>query len=214
MSEATAPPPARGTSGLGIAALVLGLVGLIIGLIPCVGWMVGVPLGALALLLGLIGLATAGTTTGKGMPIVGSIIGVLAIVLSWYATPLFIMLGLASAESAVKKELDDLKTKANASKLVTASDLLKAYKDDPKKADTEYKGKMIRVKGKVESATGSVTFKSDDDKIPGIVKAVPLIIAVGEFGKLNKGDQVTVWGKCDGKTGDTVAIESAIVVAE
>jgi tRNA_anti-like len=221
MSEASSPPPAASTSGLGIAALVIGLVGLIIGLVPCVGWFVGVPLGAIGLLLGLIALATAGSATGKGLPVTGTIISVLAIVLSWYSTHIWVMLGIGAAEGAakaaqdaLKKQVDELKSKAKAGPSVTATELLKAYKDDAKKADEKYKGKWLTVKGTVEdAAVSSTTLKSDDKDVPGTVKVIRSGLTVlGDSSKLTKGSEVTFGGKCGGKTGPDVTIEEAVLM--
>ena len=51
---------------LGIASVVLGIVGLVIAFIPCVGF-IGMPLSGLGLLLGIVGLLAACTRSGRGI---------------------------------------------------------------------------------------------------------------------------------------------------
>lgn len=74
---------------LGVAALILGIVGLLGGLFPCTAiFAVGIILGAIALILGAIGMSKAKNGGGKkGLPMTGLIIGILAIVanIGWYA---------------------------------------------------------------------------------------------------------------------------------
>ena len=77
---------------------------------------------------------------------------------------------------------------------VTATQLLKDYKADPAKADKEYKGKLIKVKGKVE-ATSPLTLKGDDDL--GVVTVNQALKA--DFNDAAKGSEITVGGMCMGK---------------
>lgn len=88
MSQATMPqqyqpaPPAPPQqpvrkNGLGITALVLGLVGVPLAFIPLAGPFLGIPLGFLALAFAVFGviLALRGRA-GKGLPIAGAVLGV------------------------------------------------------------------------------------------------------------------------------------------
>lgn len=70
------PPPAR--NGLGIAALIVGIIGLV-GSISIVG---GVVLGIAAVVLGLLGRARVkrGEATNGGVALAGIVLGVLAII--------------------------------------------------------------------------------------------------------------------------------------
>ena len=76
-----AQPPAPGSrsKGLAIAALVLGLLGLLTSL-----FVVGGLFGLLAVILGIVGLrkANAGTADGKGLAIGGLVTGALAVVVA------------------------------------------------------------------------------------------------------------------------------------
>ncbi|MBO0811000.1 MAG: DUF4352 domain-containing protein [Microlunatus sp.] len=85
MSNATMPPqyqpvqqvePAK-KNGLGITALVIGLVGVPLAIIPLVGPFLGIPLGILALGFAVFGLVLAFRgRAGKGLPIAGAILGI------------------------------------------------------------------------------------------------------------------------------------------
>ncbi|PPK93909.1 uncharacterized protein DUF4190 [Kineococcus xinjiangensis] len=70
-------------NGLGIAALVLGILGLLGAWVPLIG-LVGGFLGLLAVILGIIGRnrAKKGQATNGGMALVGIITGALALILS------------------------------------------------------------------------------------------------------------------------------------
>ncbi|MGW2088437.1 DUF4190 domain-containing protein [Streptomyces sp. NPDC001880] len=73
--------PAR--NGLGIAALVLGVIGAVSGLIPFLFWMAGI-LGLIALVLGLAGRGRAkrGEATNKGVTTFGAVLGLVSLILA------------------------------------------------------------------------------------------------------------------------------------
>ncbi|AGJ55417.1 DUF4352 domain-containing protein [Streptomyces sp. NPDC001110] len=73
--------PAR--NGLGISALVLGIIGTVSGLIPFFFWLAGI-LGLIALILGLAGRGRAkrGEATNKGVTTFGAVLGLVALILS------------------------------------------------------------------------------------------------------------------------------------
>ncbi|WP_413753453.1 DUF4352 domain-containing protein [Streptomyces sp. R-74717] len=73
--------PAR--NGLGIAALVLGVIGAVSGLIPFLFWLAGI-LGVIALILGLAGRGRAkrGEATNKGMTTFGAVLGLISLILA------------------------------------------------------------------------------------------------------------------------------------
>ncbi len=73
--------PAR--NGLGVAALILGLIGAVSGLVPFLFWLAGV-LGLIALILGLAGRGRAkrGEATNKSMATFGAVLGLIALILS------------------------------------------------------------------------------------------------------------------------------------
>ena len=80
-APAAQPPMQKQGNGFGVTALVLGIVGLVLGLIPLAGLFLGIPLGVLALIFGIIGLATSGNRAGKGKGTGGTglVLGILAI---------------------------------------------------------------------------------------------------------------------------------------
>ncbi|MFE7617525.1 DUF4190 domain-containing protein [Streptomyces sp. NPDC057496] len=73
--------PAR--NGLGIAALVLGVIGAVSGLIPLLFWLAGV-LGVIALVLGLAGRGRTkrGEATNKGVTTFGAALGLVSLILA------------------------------------------------------------------------------------------------------------------------------------
>ena len=78
-----APRRTGGTNGLAIAGMVLGIVGLVLAFIPCVGWILGIILGIVDAALSGIGLASANKSgSGKGMAVSGLILSILAIVVA------------------------------------------------------------------------------------------------------------------------------------
>lgn len=73
--------PAR--NGLGISALILGIIGAVSGLIPFLFWLAGI-LGVIALILGLVGRGRVkrGEATNKGATTFGAVLGLVALILS------------------------------------------------------------------------------------------------------------------------------------
>ncbi|MER6605115.1 DUF4190 domain-containing protein [Streptomyces sp. NPDC000927] len=73
--------PAR--NGLGIAALVLGVIGAVSGLIPLLFWLAGI-LGVIGLILGLSGRGRAkrGEATNKGVATFGAALGLVSLILA------------------------------------------------------------------------------------------------------------------------------------
>ncbi|MBB6081676.1 DUF4190 domain-containing protein [Streptomyces paradoxus] len=93
---------------MGIAALILGIIGLISGIIPILFWMAGI-LGIVALVLGIIGARRAkqGYATNRRMSIAGAILGGLAIVMSIIGIVI-----IANVFDDVSKEISPTKTTA------------------------------------------------------------------------------------------------------
>jgi uncharacterized membrane protein HdeD (DUF308 family) len=82
---AAEPAPAKRGNGFAVAALVLGLIGLIIfSWIPGISFFTAIPLGVLAVIFGIIAVVKSKSRAGKGkaMGITGAILGVLAIAAS------------------------------------------------------------------------------------------------------------------------------------
>ena len=71
VNQATNTAPANDKKGFSIAALVLGIIALVL----CCIWYVSIPCGIIALILGIIGLKSS----KRGMSIAGIITGVLLV---------------------------------------------------------------------------------------------------------------------------------------
>ncbi|QHC20692.1 DUF4190 domain-containing protein [Streptomyces sp. GS7] len=99
-----APQAAR--NGLGVAALILGIVGALSGIPMLLFWIAG-PLGVLALIFGLVGTSRVkkGQATNKGVAITGTILGALAIILA-------IVGGIVTVVAA-KQAVDEINKQVN-----------------------------------------------------------------------------------------------------
>ncbi|MEU7646019.1 DUF4190 domain-containing protein [Streptomyces huasconensis] len=88
-------------NGLGTAALVLGIIGVLCGLLPILFWAAGI-LAVLALVFGSIGIGRArdGQATNKGTAIWGTSLGAVAAVLA--------VIGLVISVSIIDDAVDDL----------------------------------------------------------------------------------------------------------
>lgn len=75
------PSTTQPKNGFGIAALVLGIVGIVLGLIPAVGIFFAIVLGLVGIVLGVLGFlrANKGVATNKVMAIIGTVLSVIAI---------------------------------------------------------------------------------------------------------------------------------------
>ncbi|WP_418957461.1 DUF4352 domain-containing protein [Streptomyces tritici] len=78
-----APAPRSLRNGLGTAALILGIIGTLSGLIPFFFWLAGI-LGLIALILGLAGRGRVkrGEAGNKGVTTTGAVLGLVAMILS------------------------------------------------------------------------------------------------------------------------------------
>ncbi|MEU5895770.1 DUF4190 domain-containing protein [Streptomyces venezuelae] len=95
------PPPQPLRNGLGVASLVLGIIGVLCGLIPLLFWAAGV-LAVLALVFGCVGIGRArkGQADNKGVAIWGTSLGAVAAILA--------VVGLAITVTVVNDTVDDL----------------------------------------------------------------------------------------------------------
>ncbi|KIZ19153.1 DUF4190 domain-containing protein [Streptomyces natalensis] len=97
-----APAPQAARNGLGVAALVLGIIGFLSGLPMFLFWLAG-PLGLLALIFGIVGTGRAkkGQATNKGAAITGTVLGALAIVLAIIGVIVSVLVVKSATETAV-----------------------------------------------------------------------------------------------------------------
>ena len=98
VNQATNTAPANDKKGFSIAALVLGIIALIL----CCIWYVSIPCGIIALILGIIGLKSS----KRGMSIAGIITGVIGMILSIVLVIAIVMLGVSIFNSA-KDAIED-----------------------------------------------------------------------------------------------------------
>ncbi|MEV0602987.1 DUF4190 domain-containing protein [Streptomyces sp. NPDC050315] len=156
-----APAPQAARNGLGIAALVLGVIGALSGLIPLMFWFAGT-LGLLALIFGLVGRGRAkrGQATNKGVALAGVLLGVASLILS--------VVGAVITFTAVKDTVDEINKSLETS---TAQ---------PKSGDDDAAGTGGGSKGKVgEALHAGDTAEYDTGLSVTVSKATAY--TVGEF---------------------------------
>ncbi|MYW69160.1 DUF4352 domain-containing protein [Streptomyces sp. SID8379] len=192
-------PPQQGPqriarNGLGTAALILGVIGALSGVIPIMFWLAGV-LGVIAVILGLTGSGRAkrGEATNKGVALTGAILGVIAMGLAIF--------GAYTTFKAVDDAVDEINKSVSDTKAKDTKPSGGA-KDDKSKEDKGGKGDKADEKpvaGKTLEAGDSVVY--DDDLTVTVSNAVtfnPNEYAVGHT-KGNKAYKVTVTVTNDSK---------------
>jgi hypothetical protein len=211
------PPGVKKTSGLGIASLVLGILGLVIALVmPCLAPL-AILLALVGGILGLISVITAATgkKTGIGMPLAGTILNGAAIVVVWlwFGAAVMALIGLGNKlGEEVQKQKEEEKKKYENAKVVILAELLKDYKTDPKKADEKYKDKDLKITAKIKDLTGSYLHFQDPAVDKMTLEVTPSIWQMASLEKdYKKGDEVTVAGKCKGVFGEKVSLSEAVI---
>ncbi|GAA2685292.1 DUF4190 domain-containing protein [Streptomyces lunalinharesii] len=109
-------------NGLGVSALVLGIIGALSGIPMILFWLAG-PLGLLSLIFGFVGLGRVkkGQATNKGVALTGTILGALAMILA--------IVGIIVTVFAVNKAVDEINKRVNGAQ---------AQPKDGSKADKPY----------------------------------------------------------------------------
>ncbi|WP_330312316.1 DUF4352 domain-containing protein [Streptomyces sp. NBC_00523] len=163
--------PAR--NGLGIAALILGLIGAVSGLIPFLFWLAGI-LGTIALILGLVGRGRAkrGEATNKKMATFGTVLALIALIMS--------VVGAVITFRAVGDAVDDLNKAVSDTK---TSAKPKAGEDAGKGKGAEKEKSGDDKAGKEEKPTGEALEAGD-----GIVYDDDLTVTVGDATKYSPGE--------------------------
>jgi uncharacterized membrane protein YvlD (DUF360 family) len=92
-------------NGMGTAALVCGIIGLVFAIIPIVGMFLGLPLGILAVVFGAVGISRVrrNVANNGGSAVAGLITGILAVVLAIIAWTL-----IYAAANSVNDNLNHL----------------------------------------------------------------------------------------------------------
>jgi hypothetical protein len=221
-------PAAKGVSVLGIVSLVLGILGALISLFPCIGWVVGIPLAGIGLILGVIGLVVAmkGKQSGPALPIAGTAVSVLGLII---AGAWLVWIGMASRQVGQQVQQGLAQMEAEQAKMeqekqqirqgpaidVTAAALAKEYSANSIAADQKYKGKVLAVKGRVERVDDFGFAATLHLKTDGPGETVDCEFEAAEKNALvalKPGTQVTVRGKCKGKFGFSPGLEKCVLV--
>ncbi|MFD5429434.1 DUF4190 domain-containing protein [Streptomyces sp. NPDC127084] len=196
-----APAPVAARNGLGTAALILGIVGVLAGLPMFLFWLAGI-LGLIGLILGITGRGRVkrGEATNKGAATTGVVLGVVALILS--------VVGAVVTFAVVSDAVDEI----NKSTSSSASSKTKGNKDNKGSKD----GKSD--KGAAgEDATGEALGAGDsavyDDKLT-ITVSEPKPYTPGEYAvghtKGNKAYKVTIVIENAGKE----KFDASLVTAE
>ncbi|WP_426364266.1 DUF4190 domain-containing protein [Streptomyces sp. E-08] len=135
MSYDTQVPPAAAPqvmrNGLGTAALILGIIGTLSGLIPLFFWLAGI-LGLIALILGLVGKGRVKRreANNKGVALTGAILGLAALILSVVGA-VITFTAVSDAVDEIDKAVKDAAPKDPAAKNLADGDT-SVYDDDLK----------------------------------------------------------------------------------
>ncbi|WP_028810831.1 DUF4190 domain-containing protein [Streptomyces flavidovirens] len=200
-------PAAQARNGLGTAALILGIIGALSGLIPFFFWLAGI-LGVIALIMGLAGRGRAkrGGATNKGVALAGAILGLISLIMS--------VVGAVILFKAVDDAVKDI------DKATSGSSASKEPGDGSAKGSGKDKGKNQGKGGSAGSDTGkdAETLEAGDsavydDKLTVTMSAPeaysPSEYAIGHT-KGNKAYKVTVVIDNAGKE----KFDAALVTAE
>lgn len=194
---------------MAVASLVLGIVAFFIGLVPCLGVWVAVPVGFIGAVLGVAALIKAGTPgpdgapKPKGMAIAGSVVSVAAMLVAvvWFLTQAAAVGASAAEGQKVRAQQAAAPVQAMPVPLTT---LLSEYKDNEIRADSRFKGKFVAVSGVV----GDIKKDILNDVYLTIgtgkqfeIPVVQCFVADGEeaaAAALTKGTKVSAVGRVDG----------------
>jgi hypothetical protein len=230
-------PPPKGANVCGIVALILGVVGLIVSLIPCVG-VIGVPIAAIGLVLGIIGMSTAGQTTGRGLPIAGTCVSLAGLLIGGAWLLFFVYMGKRGQErvEVLQKEMEqqaqvaqeqarvaeedrkkaEKELRDGPALTVTAEKLYSDYETNALSADAKYKGKVVEVTGQMlkfdKDRFGRLTV--DLDAGEGMIRCDFPRGTENQLEKLKPIQKVTIRGRCTGRDRkDLIKLEDCLLVS-
>jgi hypothetical protein len=231
-------PMSKGVNVCGVIALVLGIVGIPLAAIPCT-FFIGLPLAGIGLLLGFIGLLTQRQTTGRGMPIAGTAVSLVGVVIGgiWLAVTVVwvkktgedFQVAVQNAEERrqeAARVAEEQKRKAEKELregkaiVITARKLDEDYDGNPLNADTRYKGKILEVTGAVDRVNRDrfgkawIEFQTDSD---AVMKCEFPRESHAQLEKIEANKNVTIRGRCKGKVrnrdGDEdIVLENCVLV--
>ena len=201
-------PEIKQPSALGITSLIIGVMSLMVSFVPCIGVIAVVP-AIIGLLIGGVGLVVARSSNqGTGMPITGSIINVLAIVVVGLWFLLFAAIG-EKAEQA-KKDL-----KARGPVRVTALEIDDDYNEQVDAVTEKYEGRPVIVTGKVASINRDLRAPKIIVKLIGLPGSTIDCDFDAEHAEdlrnVAVGTTVTIRGECEGKVDGHVRLDDCVL---
>jgi hypothetical protein len=232
-------PASKGLNVPGMIGMILGIVGLLVSLFPCIGWIIGGPLSAIGLILSIIGLCTAGQSTGRGFPIAGLIISLAALLVGggWFLFARHMTNKAEEKLEAQKAEWDkqikaaEEQARADREKMlnadrelrdgkaitVTASQLYDDYRKNVLDADRKFRGKVIEVSGPIHRVDkdrfGRVAVELDAGG-DGLIRCDFPREADAQLAALKVDQKVVIRGRCVGNSGrDVVKLETCTLVS-
>jgi hypothetical protein len=200
-------------SALGVVSLVIGGLGFLFSLIPCVG-LFALPWVGIGLLCGIAGffVARSRPNTGVGLPIAGTVVCLTAALISvgWVAGFHYLV-----KRDEAKRLKEEQALREGPAIAVTAVHLFEQYRSDEAGADSKYKDKVLALSGTVVQVTGEGTnahileLKTDEDD--HTIDCNFYFAHKEELAKLVPGQQVTVRGTCKGIVLGSVTLEKCIL---
>ena len=209
----TAMADPKGVSVLGIISLVLGVVGGMLSLIPCLNF-VGLPFVGIGLLLGIIGIfvSNSGKKSGVGLPIAGTVVSLLGLLISLAWIGLF---GFAVKDAQEKQAQKEKEIREGPAISITALELHEQYKTDKAAANGKYAGKVLSITGtisevsveRVGESTVQLTTEGEDDDVFCHFENTHK----NKLKKLTEGQQITIRGRCKGFELGSLTVEECIL---
>ncbi|MFI7341941.1 DUF4190 domain-containing protein [Streptomyces sp. NPDC050085] len=146
-------------NGLGTAALILGIIGALSGIVPIMFWLAGV-LGVVALILGLTGHARArrGEATNKGVALTGAILALISLGLAVFGA-VTTFKAVDDAVDEINKSVSDTKPKDTKPSGAAKDDSAKGSDKSDDKGD---KGDDKKVDTSKPLAAGDAVVYDDD----------------------------------------------------
>jgi hypothetical protein len=156
---------------MGIASLSVGAAGLVIGLIPCIGFWPGMVAGGIGLVLGIVGLIVAMTQQGRGVafPIAGAATSVVALLVTFFWTYWFLRSVTNTFDNGVRQAQQMQQWQAQNMKK-WAEDMARQQKNlppvvNPGALPPVQEGGQLQLNGGVAFVTGHLVQGDPKDKI-------------------------------------------------
>jgi putative nucleic acid binding protein len=224
------PAPVKGLSGLGIAALVLGIIALPFSWVPFCG-LAAVPVAGVGLILAVVGfiVSKTGGRSGVGMPVAGGVVCLLGILAPIVTTggSLYVFHGSvkeAEQQADVRRagQAEDWAAwaatqPATAPAVVDAAYLHQSYRDDESAAHARYKDRDVEITGTVaETSTAPsgqrYVILAPAPARPGGVQCFFSRDNAAPFSALRTGQTVRIRGRCEGMSRWNVVVRGCVVM--